>query len=558
MSTHKHVDLICFVLIAAILASILALFVASGGTFGQTITKEYETGLFDTGTVHSMEISIDDWDGFLADCENEEYVMCDVTIDGETVQSVGIRAKGNTSLSSVKNYGNNRYSFKIEFDHYQDGINYQGLDKLSLNNIIQDNTYMKDYLCYQLMQEFGVTSPLCSYIYLTVNGEDWGLYLAVEAVEDSFLERNYGNSDGELYKPDSISVGGGPGAGDDVEMPSDFDPSEFDPSDFDPSDLPEGTPDAPDAQNGQDGQGGGPGENGGGPGGGMGSDDVKLIYSDDDPDSYSNIFDNAKTDVTEADEKRLIQSLKKLNAGEEIDQVVNTEEVLRYFVVHNFVCNYDSYTGMMVHNYYLYEKDGQLSMIPWDYNLAFGGFQGGGDGTSTINDPIDSPVSGGEVSERPMVAWIFQNETYTKQYHALYEKFVQYIQSSDFQTEYARVVELISPYVEKDPTKFCTYDEFKTGVDTLQNFCQLRAESVQGQLAGTIPSTTEGQKEDSSALIDGSSLNLSDMGSMDNGMGGPGGKGGPDGMTAPDDNMQTGETPKMSPKGTVDKKAGIG
>ena len=83
--------------------------------------------------------------------------------------------------------------------------------------------------------------------------------------------------------------------------------------------------------------------------------DLSLIYSDDEYSSYSNIFGN----------------------------VVNMDEVIRYFVVHNFVCNFDSYTGSMIHNYYLYEEDGQLSMIPWDYNLAFGGFSAGsGDGDS--------------------------------------------------------------------------------------------------------------------------------------------------------------------------------
>lgn len=40
-------------------------------------------------------------------------------------------------------------------------------------------------------------------------GEDWGLYLAVEGVEESFLLRNYG----ELYKPDSMEMGGGRGNG---------------------------------------------------------------------------------------------------------------------------------------------------------------------------------------------------------------------------------------------------------------------------------------------------------------------------------------------------------
>ena len=43
---------------------------------------------------------------------------------------------------------------------------------------------MKDYLSYRMMQEFGVDAPLCSYAYITVNGEEWGLYLAVEGVEE--------------------------------------------------------------------------------------------------------------------------------------------------------------------------------------------------------------------------------------------------------------------------------------------------------------------------------------------------------------------------------------
>ena len=72
---------------------------------------------------------------------------------------------------------------------------------------------MKDYLTYQMMGYFDVAAPLCSYVYLTVNGEDWGLYLAVEGVEESFLKRNYGANYGELYKPDSQSLGGGRGAG---------------------------------------------------------------------------------------------------------------------------------------------------------------------------------------------------------------------------------------------------------------------------------------------------------------------------------------------------------
>ncbi|MBR2490223.1 MAG: CotH kinase family protein [Ruminiclostridium sp.] len=518
MSTHKHVDMICLALCLGIILVVSGLLIWQ---YPQARTEpageepDYAQGLFSTDSVHTIDIAMEDWDAFLETCENEEYTMCTVTIDGEQVENIAIRAKGNTSLSSVKTYGNDRYSFKLEFDHYQEGGNFQGLDKLSLNNCIQDNTYMKDYLTYQLMNDFGMASPLCSYAWITVNGEDWGLYLAVEGVEESFLDRNYGSVQGELYKPDSMDMGGGRGFGGDFQMPEEFSFEDMEgmegPENFDPStmEMPEGMEPPAGGQMSQRGEM----PNMGGFGG-MGSDDVKLVYTDDSFDSYANIFNNPKTGITDADKTRLIQSLKTLNEGTDIESVVDVEGVIRYFVVHNFVCNGDSYTGSMVHNYYLYEEDGVLSMIPWDYNLAFGGFRSGGDATSLVNTSIDEPVSGGTVEDRPMLAWIFRHEEYTARYHQYVADFLTYFTSGEFEAEFDRVAEMIAPYVEKDPTKFCTYEEFRTGVDTLREFCLLRAESIQGQLAG------------STEQVDASHLTLSDMGSMGmgGGMGGPGGE----------------------------------
>ena len=74
--------------------------------------------------------------------------------------------------------------------------------------------------------------------------------------------------------------------------------------------------------------------------------------------------------------------------------------------------------------------------------------------------------------------------------------------------------ELIAPYVKEEPTAFCSYEDFLLGVDTLKNFCLLRAESVRGQLDGKIPSTIAAQKEDKSSFIDASSVWLPDMGEI--------------------------------------------
>lgn len=629
MSTHKHFDKICCIAIA--IALLLTVVLMNGEMLGiqkQDAKMGYEERLFDTSKVHTIDIIMDDWEGFLETCTNEEYSLCSVVIDGEAYKNVAIRAKGNTSLTQVASYGNDRYSFKIEFDHYDSGKTYYGLDKLCLNNMIQDNTYMKDYLTYQLMGMFGTAAPLCSFVNISVNGEVWGLYLAVEGVEEAFLERNYGGDYGELYKPDSTEMGGGRGNGKNFDMedwnsenendsqsdngddstgnsaengseapqqPGEqtpgFDPGQqitppdtgsFDGSQaFDGSQndsgsdgsqnfsgrgnrffgensfgggfggdsqgsenetaependggnqAPENTPfvdgenAVPDLPNRQDIQNDGSFGDFGGGMGSMGSEDVSLIYTDDSYESYSNIFNNAKTDITDEDKDRLIASLKNINENTSIETSVDVDQVIRYFVVHNFVLNFDSYTGSMIHNYYLYESDGVLSMIPWDYNLAFGGFQSASDATSLVNYPIDSPVSGGTIDSRPMLAWIFNNEEYTEMYHQYFQEFIsQIFDSGVFSQMMDEVKALVSPYVEEDPTKFCTYDEFVTGIDTLREFCLLRAQSISGQLEGTIGSTTETQ-QDKENFIDAGDINISDMGSMNNSMGGGmGGKG---------------------------------
>ena len=219
MSTHKHIDRLCAAVLACTL--VLALLFLNGEALGVQAAAGAagdEDRLFDAGRVHTVDIIMDGWEEFLETCENEEYAVCSVVIDGEASKNVGIRAKGNTSLTTVSAMDSDRYSFKIEFDHYEDGKSWYGLDKLCLNNTIQDTTYMKDYIAYRLMASFGVDAPLCSYVWITVNGEDWGLYLAVEGVEDAFLRRNYSADHGELYKPDSMSFGGGRGNGRDFDM----------------------------------------------------------------------------------------------------------------------------------------------------------------------------------------------------------------------------------------------------------------------------------------------------------------------------------------------------
>ena len=76
-------------------------------------------------------------------------------------------ARGNNSLTSVASSDSDRYSFKIDFDYYDDNSNYYGLKKLCLNNNYSDNSSMREYISYKIMGELGLDIPQCGYSNIT-------------------------------------------------------------------------------------------------------------------------------------------------------------------------------------------------------------------------------------------------------------------------------------------------------------------------------------------------------------------------------------------------------
>lgn len=474
--------------------------------FGGTgVSMEYESKLFDTDEVMTVDIEMDedDWSDMLANVMSEEYYVCNVVINGKRVNNVAIRPKGNTSLSAIVNDpDSDRFSLKLEFDHFVDGQTCYGLDKLILNNNYADSTNMKEAVIYDMYQFIGADASLYNYAEVSVNGEYTGVYLALEGVESSFMLRNYGTQDGELYKPDSMEMGGG------EKTNSSKSKSDMDFSNFDPKNMP--------GQNDS--------ENKSRPQGGfsMGGSGANLNYTDDDLDSYSTIWDGEITSTGKMDHKRVVKALKKISEGKNLEKYLDMDNILKYMAVHTFAVNMDSLSGSMAHNYYLYEYKGQLNMFPWDYNLSFGGMSmGGTDGSGVVNDAIDTPFSGTNFFDA-----ILEDEEYSAKYHEYLQKLVdEYVNGGRFEEVYNRIRSQINELVKTDPTAFYNYDEYEAGAEMLYKTIMLRAESVKGQLDGTIPSTDEGQKADSSSLVDASEIDVKVMGQMNMG-GGSGGFGG--------------------------------
>lgn len=272
----------------------------------------YETLVFNKSKVTTVDIEIaeEDWEDMLANAADEEYKQANVTVNGKRIENVAIRTKGNLSLREVVNSDSDRYSLKIDFDYYDNTQSLYGLKKLNLNNNYSDTTLMREYISYELMEKMGLPTPEHSYMYVTVNGEERGLYLGVEAVDETFLAKNYGSNNGFLFKPD-----------------------------------------------------------------GTGSD---LKYISDNIEDYTGI--GLKTNEDNIEESKLIEMLDAINNGGDLEQYLDVDEMLRYFAVNTALVNLDSYQGNMKHNYYLYEDNGVFSIIPWDYNMSFGGFGVGGGG----------------------------------------------------------------------------------------------------------------------------------------------------------------------------------
>lgn len=255
--------------------------------------------------------------------------------------------------------------------------------------------------------------------------------------------------------------------------------------------------------------------------GGMGSGGgADLNYTDDDLDSYSTIWDGEITDTGKKDHKKVVEALKNISEGTNLETYMDIDNILKYMAVHTFVVNDDSLSGTMAHNYYLYEYNGKLNILPWDYNLSFGGMSmGGGMGgqssgaTSVINDAIDTPFSITNFFDA-----LLENAEYLEKYHEYLNDLVEkYVNGGEFEKTYNRIRSQIDELVEEDPTAFYTYEEYDQAAQLLCQVVNFRAESVKGQLDGTVPSTDDGQQEDSSSLIDGSDIDLSILGTMSQG-----------------------------------------
>lgn len=394
---------------------------------------------FNTATVANIyiEMSSDDWTDMITNALDEEEHTASVSYLGVTLENISIRTKGNSSLSAVANSNGERFSFKLDMNEYVSGQKLLNLKKLNLNNNYKDPTYMRETIAYNLLREMGVPAPRTAYANVYINGELHGLYTLVEQVDSEFLEQQFVNSKGDLYKPDSTGITNGVG------------------------------------------------------------NDLKWINSDF--ASYNAI--ELKTNEDSSDNQALIQFLDELNNGtaNNYESVLNVDGLLRYLAVSTALGNMDSYQGTLAHNYYIYDDSNQFSIIPWDMNESFGTFAMGCNATDITNLLIDEPTSGA-LSDRPLIGNLLQNSDYVDTYHDYLADLINGGLDPDTLTStISELADLIRSSVYDDPTAFFTSSEFETSLNSdigsipgLLSFVTARVNSIQEQLDESIASSGDG------------------------------------------------------------------
>jgi hypothetical protein len=107
-----------------------------------------------------------------------------------TPMEIGIRLKGGGSFRTLAA----KAAFKLKLN-YVKGRKFLGLKKMTLNNMVQDPSMIHEVLSYEVFRAAEVPAPRTGYAYVRLNGEDYGLYLNVETVDDVALERWFGPLD---------------------------------------------------------------------------------------------------------------------------------------------------------------------------------------------------------------------------------------------------------------------------------------------------------------------------------------------------------------------------
>ncbi len=367
---------------------------------------------YDIDSIQEIRIyfSEGNWDQILDSffvADQEERLSGTVVINGTVLNGCGIRYKGYSSVSvnRVKN------PFNIDLDFTNAAQNYMGYDKVKLSNVIQDPSFVRETLGFDIARKY-MPASLANYASVYVNDTLLGLYTNVESVSREFLLDHFNSESNSFFK-------GNPAVLD------------------------------------------------------FGGENSNLGNSHGtDPDNYKPYYE-LKSASGWDDLYELIVALNEDTGN--IESILNVDRALWMHAFNYSLVNFDSYIGYAQNYYLYMDDNGRFNTIPWDLNMSFASYRlsdasdfwsGFSVEEAKTIDPLahHNSIS---VNPRPMMRNLFSNSTWRKQYIAhlrtiIDENFV----NGEFKTRGQYLQALIDSDVQNDANKFYSYADFLTNLDT--------------------------------------------------------------------------------------------
>ena len=381
----------------------ILLFFSSMKLFAQEV-------FYSTDTIRDIRITFaqSNWDEILDSlyvAGDKERMQATLFIDGIQYDSVGVRYKGYSSASvdRVKN------PLNIKLNYLIDGQDHQGIDKIKLSNVIQDPSFLREVLSYEIARKYMPASE-SNFANVYVNDTLLGLYSNVEAVNNEFLEKHFTTVENVLVKgnPETVDLFG------------------------ENSNLSQ-TP---------------------------GTDSLAYtsLYSMESDYGWTALYN-------------FIDTLN--NHEADIDKVLNVDQALWLHALNYTLINFDSYVGYAQNYYLYQDQAGRFNPIIWDLNMSLGSFRltdasvyfdGFSIEQAKTLDPL-SHYNEFSVFPRPLLRNLFNTSRYRKMYLAHIRTIVkENISNQAYLTRAETLHQLIDESVQNDANKFYTYADFQNNL----------------------------------------------------------------------------------------------
>jgi len=376
------------------------------------ITTVAQDNLYDAGVVQEIRISFTEknWryilDSLFRTVGDNGKLRGDVTINGTTIAGAGIRYKGYSSYNAneIKN------PFNIDLDYSVVNRNYRGHVKLKLSNVIQDPSFVREVLSYELARKY-LPASRANFANLYVNDTLIGLYTNVEAVDANFTRRFWNSHNNTFFKGEPVKL----------QYP-------------------------------------------------FGQNANLALTHGSDSSGYLTYY-NMESATGWDDLYTLIYRLDK--GADSVQSILNIDRALWMHAFNEVFLNLDSYIGYS-QNYYMYRDDnGQFNPIFWDMNMSFGSFRDS-DGSTHFQgvsipqmkalDPL--ALMDFAVSPRPFMTRLFANDTLKKMYFAHMRTLAdENIRNGLYYSRAQELQSLIDADVLRDTNRFYSYDDFHANLN---------------------------------------------------------------------------------------------